>query len=152
VLVLLVVALAACRDEGEVAAAAPECRATPTSIDSTARAELIAARDAVWRAYYAADSAGLVRILPEPMIGMHTTRAEIIAEAQEGARGGRRLVGLDFTCDEFFLSGDVAVVYSNYRTEVEEDGKRSVKTGRAIELFERRDGRWLNPSWHLDEG
>jgi hypothetical protein len=131
--------------------ATPPCAVSPVPVDSSARAQLVEARDAVWRAWFAGDSAGLVRLLPEPMVGMGQSRAEIIAEAQGFARGGGRLVKLDFTCDEFFLSGDVAVVYSNYRTETSEGGKPSVKTGRAIEVFERRDGKWVNPSWHLDE-
>ena len=74
---------------------------------------------------------------------MGQTRAEIIAEAQGSARSGNRLVGIAFTCDEFFVSGDVAVVYSNYRVERNTAGKPEVDEGRAIEVFERRNGRWV---------
>ena len=147
----LMLVLVACRDDAPPPAVA-ECRVPPVTIDSATHSELVQARDAVWQAYFAGDSARLVALLPEPMVGMNQTRAEIIAEAQAGARDGRRLVDLGFTCDEFFLSGNVAVVYSSYRAEVEHEGSRSTQTGRAIELFERRDGRWVNPSWHLDEG
>jgi len=132
-------------------ASAPPCNVSSAPIDSSARAQLIVARDAVWRAYFAGDSAALVQLLPADMVGMGQDRAGIIAESQEGARGGRRLEKLEFSCDEFFVSGDVAVVFSNYRTDVQEGGKLSVTSGRAIELFEQRDGRWVNPSWHLDD-
>jgi hypothetical protein len=54
--------------------------------------------------------------------------------------------------DEFYISGDVAVVLSNYRVDHEHTRARDVDTGRAIEVFERRDGRWINPYWHLDPG
>ncbi len=130
---------------------APVCQAGSVSVDSTVRAQLIVARDSVWRAYFAGDSAALVRLLPETMVGMGQDRAEIIANAQGFARGGGRLEKIEFSCDEFFVSGDVAVVFSNYRTDVREGDRLSVTTGRAIELFERRNGSWINPSWHLDE-
>jgi hypothetical protein len=120
-------------------------------VDSTVRAQLIVARDSVWRAYFAGDSAALARLLPERMVGMGQDRAEIIANAQEFARSGGRLEKIEFSCDEFFVSGDVAVLFSNYRTDVREGDRLSVTTGRAIELFERRGGSWINPSWHLDE-
>jgi hypothetical protein len=29
-------------------------------------------------------------------------------------------------------------------------GKRSISSGRATEIFVRRDGRWTNPGWHTD--
>ena len=128
----------------------PPC-ATPASVaaDATTRAELVAARDTVWRAYYAGDTTTLARVLPEPMAGMGQSRADIIAEANDFAHG-RRLLALEFTCDEFYVAGNVAVVFSNYRVEHEVNGRREHDAGRAIEVFERRDSGWVNPSWHLD--
>jgi ketosteroid isomerase-like protein len=84
------------------------------------------------------------------MIGMGATRADIITWSAEFAQG-RKLVAIEFTCDEFYVNGDVAVVFSNYRVQHELSGQQFVDAGRAIELFERRGGRWVNPSWHLDE-
>lgn len=117
--------------------------------DSATRAELISARDAVWRAYYQGDTTTLGRLLPEPMFGMGQSRANIIASAAAFGQG-RTLHGITFMCDEFYVSGDVAVVLSNYRVDHEHGGTRAVDAGRAIEVFERRDGRWINPYWHLD--
>jgi len=34
--------------------------------------------------------------------------------------------------------------------ETEENGKRSVNSGRATEIFVRRNGEWVNPGWHTD--
>src|SRR5687768_6104347 len=113
----VLLAATAC-DRGKPPAAQRPCRVASVPFDSTVRAQLIVARDAVWRAYFAGDSAALVRLLPEPMIGMGETRAEIIANSRAFARGGGRLEKLEFTCDEFFVSGDVAVLFSNYRTDV----------------------------------
>ena len=147
---LVLIATAAC-DRSTSAAAPTACRATSAPVDSATRAQLVIARDAVWRAWFAGDSAALVRLLPEPMVGMDQDRAAIIADAQGSAGAGRRLEKLEFTCDEFYVSGDVAVVFSNYRTDVRDGNELDVTTGRAIELFERRNGVWVNPSWHLDE-
>lgn len=112
--------------------------------------QLLEAREAVWRAYYLGDTATLGTLLPERMIGMGTTRAEIMESSNEFGRG-RRLVQIEFTCDEFYVNGDVAVVFSNYRIQHELNSRPLVDAGRAIEVFERRGGRWLNPSWHLDD-
>ena len=148
--VLVLIATAGC--ERSTSAATPaECHAASSPVDSATRAQLVVARDAVWRAWFAGDSAALARLLPEPMVGMGQTRAEIIADAQSSARAGRRLEKLEFTCDELYVSGDVALVFSNYRTDVRDGDDLDVTTGRAIELFERRNGVWVNPSWHLDE-
>ena len=145
---VLALGAAGCRARVEAPAA---CAPPPSPIDAATRAELVQSREAIWRAYYAGDKAQLLRILPERMVGMDGDRAGIIRDAQAFAGAGGRLVKLEFTCDEFFVSGDAAVVYSQYTTETEKSGKRTSHTGRAIEVFERRDGRWLNPSWHLDE-
>jgi ketosteroid isomerase-like protein len=145
---LLILGAAGCLARTEPPSA---CVVPPSPIDAATRAELVQARDAVWRAYYAGDTARLLRILPKRMVGMDQDRAAIIRDAQAFAAAGGRLVKLEFKCDEFFVSGDVAVVYSQYTTETEKSGKRTAHSGRAIEVFERRDGRWVNPSWHLDD-
>ena len=130
--------------------AAPACAPPPSPIDSVTRAELVKARDAVWRAFYAGDSAQLTQILPERMVAMDEDRAAIIRDAQRFARSGRHLVSITFTCDEFFVSGNAAVVYSHYVAALDGSGGPKRDAGRAIEVFERYQGRWVNPSWHLD--
>jgi ketosteroid isomerase-like protein len=115
------------------------------------RAALVAARDAVWRAWFTGDSLGLVAILPERMTGMGKHRAEIIADAIRFRGSGARLVSVTFTDDEFLVKGDAALVLSTYRVVTTKDGKEGVMTGRAIELFTREGERWINPYWHLDQ-
>jgi hypothetical protein len=44
----------------------------------------------------------------------------------------------------------VAIVWSNYLVETETNGKRSVSSGHASEVFVRRNGKWTNPGWHTD--
>lgn len=142
-------ALCACSRDAPTVVVTP-CAPISSAVDSTTHAQLVDAREAVWRAYYGGDTARLEELLPEPMIGMGTTRADIIAQSAEFAHG-RKLVAIEFSCDEFYVNGDVAVVFSNYRVQHDLNGHQLVDAGRAIELFERRGGRWVNPSWHLDE-
>jgi hypothetical protein len=44
----------------------------------------------------------------------------------------------------------VAIIWSNYLVETEMNGRRSVSSGRASEIFVRRNGQWTNPGWHTD--
>lgn len=120
----------------------------PTPEQKTA---LIAARDAVWRAWFNGDSLGLVAALPEQMVGMGKHRAAIISEAMEFRRGGAKLVSIAFTDDEFLVQDGVALVLSNYRVVTSNNGAEGVTAGKAIELFTLQGGRWLNPYWHLDD-
>ena len=115
------------------------------------REALIAARDAVWRAYFTGDSLGLVAALPERMVGMGKHRDAIIADAIGFRQGGGKLVSVAFTDDEFLVEGTMAMLLSNYRVVITSDGKEQVMAGRAIEVFTLHDGRWLNPYWHLDD-
>ena len=121
---------------------------TPAASDSAA---LIAAREAVWRAYFAGDSARLVELLPERMVGMPQDRREIIANAQQFRRGGGLLREISFSDDEIVMRDGIAVTYARYRVLLENAGKRDSMVGFAIELFVKEDGRWINPSWHLHE-
>lgn len=121
-------------------------------LDSATRSELVAAREAVWRAYFQGDSAALVRMLPEKMVAMGQDRAAIIRDAQSFARSGGKYVGMEFTENQFFVNGSTAILWSHYVAHTTGlGGKPNKMAGRAIELFVKVDGRWINPHWHLDQ-
>ena len=126
------------------------------SIDAPTRAELIAAREAIWRAWFANDTVQLERLLPEAVVAGegrgYQDRDAIMEGARRFAQAGGKLVGLQFSSTDIDVFGDVAVVRSVYRYETEMGGKRSVSSGRATEVFVRRDRKWLNPFWHLQDG
>ncbi|MBL0940903.1 MAG: nuclear transport factor 2 family protein [Gemmatimonadaceae bacterium] len=134
-----------------MAACKPDAR-QDTAINSQVDHDaLIAARADVWRAYFEADSIKLVQLLPEQMVAMGKDRSAIIRDAQGFVASGGRFVGITFSDDEFYVRGDVALVFSKYAVALTQQGKPTTMRGRAIELFEKRDGRWINPSWHLDD-
>ena len=126
----------------------PVAAQQPTPAQRTA---LIAARDAVWRAYFTGDSLGLVAALPQRMVGMGKHRDGIIADAIGFRQGGGKLVSVGFTDDEFLVEGTMAMLLSNYRVVITNGGQEQVMAGRAIEVFTITNGRWLNPYWHLDD-
>ena len=120
--------------------------------------EVLAAREAVWHAWFSNDRATLESLLPPETIAVDRgeekwhTRDDVIASAAAFAAGGGKLVRLEFHRVEIQLYGDVAILYSEYEWETEEHGKRDVASGRATEVFVRRDARWVNTGWHLDSG
>ena len=120
--------------------------------------EILAAREAVWRAWFANDRARLEAVIPEETIAINAgeerwqNRAEILAAAEEFVAGGWKLVRLEYPRTEIQLYGDVAILYTTYLFEVENQGERQTSSGRGTEIFVRRDGRWVNSGWHLDSG
>lgn len=120
--------------------------------DSASLAALLTAREAVWRAWFTGDSAQLVALLPEEMIGMGETRAQIIANAQEFARGTAKYQGITFSDDEHITTDSMVVTFARYEVTLLDGGKPQKIAGKAIEVFKLVNGRWLNPSWHLHNG
>lgn len=129
-----------------------------TQVSPTVQRELVAIRDTAWRAYFAGDTAVMQRIFPQNFIaigwggGVWNDRAATIADATQLLANGGRLVSLVFPHTEIQLFGDLAVVYSLYAVVFEVDGETIQQSGRATEIFHRRNGSWEHPSWHLDSG
>ena len=123
------------------------------AIDDTTRAAVLAARGAIWRAWFAHDTAALRRLLPRSTTagegGGWESREEIVAGSLASATSGRRLVGIRFDDTRLHANGNVVVVFSNYTMELEHEGRRNTVTGSASEVFVRTDGVWRNPFWYL---
>jgi hypothetical protein len=125
---------------------------------SDQRADILKAREAVWRAWFANDTATLHELVPAETIVFSggesewKHQAEIFRSAAEFQAQGGKLIRLEFPRTEIQRFGDVAVVWSNFVVETEMNGKTSTDTGRASEIFVLRDGRWINPGWHTDPG
>jgi ketosteroid isomerase-like protein len=122
------------------------------------RAAILAARDAVWRAWFAGDIPTLKQLVPAETIvisaGEETWKhqAEVLQSSEEFHASGGKLVRLEFPHTELQRFGDVAVTWSTFRLETDVNGKRATDTGRATEIFILRSGRWVNPGWHTSPG
>jgi ketosteroid isomerase-like protein len=131
---------------------------TPRSLPDPMRKQLLDAREAVWRAYFANDRAALDTLIPEETIAVDaggpswSHREAILEGSARFAKGGGRLVTLEFPQTEIQVYGFVAMVYSTYAYELESAGQRSRHSGRVTEVFVQRKGQWVNPGWHMDNG
>lgn len=120
------------------------------------RQSLLAAREAVWRAFFANDRATLDKLIPEELITIEPFgnefghRGEVLAGAERMAQSGAKLVRLEFPKTEMQLYGNSAIIYSTYLYELEKDGQRTPSSGRVTEVFVFRKGQWVNPGWHMD--
>jgi len=128
----------------------------PQPLDDNTRANLLKAREAVWRAFFANDRAALEKLIPEELITIEAHgdsfghRAQVLAAAEQTAKSGTRLTRLEFPQTEIQMYGNTAIIYTSYLYELEREGKKSTSSGRATEVFVMRKGQWVNPGWHLD--
>lgn len=130
-----------------------------TPLSEVDRRQLLADREAVWRACFANDRAALERLLPVDVIAINAgdenwriNRPDVLRSLAEFAADGAKLARLEFPRTEFQAIGDTVILYTTYEFDMEKDGQRRTHSGRATEVFTRRDGRWINPGWHLDSG
>lgn len=128
----------------------------PRPIGDAMKKELLAAREAVWRAWFSGDRATLEKLIPEETIAIESSnnnwsnRQTILDGSTEFAKGGGKLVKLDFPKTEIQLYGPTAIVYSNYSYELERGDQHFSQSGRVTEVFVLRNGQWVNPGWHMD--
>ena len=149
----------AAADEMEIVAGAPKTCSVLESVSPALRQEILKAREAVWRAWFNYDRAELEIVIPEETVAINSgdgpweDRTAVIEGSRKFAESGGKLVRLEYPRTEIRLYGDVAILYTTYLVETQSpDGKRDVSSGRGTEIFVRRDGRWVNPGWHLDSG
>jgi len=120
------------------------------------RSEILKAREAVWRAWFANDTKTLQKLVPPDTIVISAgedqwkTQAEVFQSAADFQKEGGKLIRLEFPRSEIQRFGDVVIIWSKYLVETETNGKRSLTFGRVTEVFVRRHGQWTNPGWHTD--
>jgi hypothetical protein len=130
----------------------------PQAVSPAAREEILARREAVWRAYFANDRAKLEELVPEDTVAINAgeevwhDRASVLAGASEFAKSGAKLVRLEFPRTEIRVYGDTIILYTSYSYELETEGVRETYSGRGTEVFVNRKGALVNVGWHLDSG
>ena len=146
-------------DTGLHAESMEEQMAAPRPLGDQMKKRLLDAREAVWRAYFSGDRATLEKLIPEETIAIDpggddtwSNRQTILDGAVEFAKGGGKLVKLEFPKTEIQVYGSTAIVYSNYSYELETGGQHINRSGRVTEVFVLRKGQWVNPGWHMDSG
>jgi hypothetical protein len=128
----------------------------PLNVTPQIREEVLAAREAVWKAYFANDRAALDKLIPDEAIAIDSgsrdwsDKAAILAGAKRFADSGRKLLRLEFPKTEMQIYGGAIIIYTTYLYEFEANGKRVTTSGRATEIFVRRKNELVNAGWHLD--
>lgn len=116
---------------------------------------VLQAREAVWRAWYTGDTKALAELLPPELITLNSgskdfgSYASIVASSERFAKGGAKLVRLEFPRTEFQRYGNTVIIYTTYELDIESQGKVQTERGKATEIFVRRGGKWLNTGWQL---
>lgn len=130
----------------------------PRTLSPHERAQLLADREKVWRAYFTNDRKHLAAVIPPETIAINANeevwanRDSILAGAEQFAQSGAKLARLEFPRTEMQVYGEVAIIYTTYVFELEHEGERSIYSGRGTEIFVRRNDMWVNSGWHLDAG
>ncbi len=130
----------------------------PRTLNANERAELLAAREKVWRAYFTNDRKHLEAVIPPETIAINAyeeqwaNREAILTGAAQFVGGGAKLTRLEFPRTELQVYGEVAIIYTTYLFEIESAGARETYSGRGTEIFVRRNNVWVNSGWHLDAG
>jgi hypothetical protein len=118
--------------------------------------EILAAREAAWRAYFGGDVKALGDLLPPEFIGISMNeapfadRARTLDGAREFRERGGRLIRLAYPETQAQRIGDVVVLYGRYEAVIESGGAERTLRGRLTEIFVKRNGKWVHPGWHLD--
>jgi Domain of unknown function (DUF4440) len=119
------------------------------------RAEVLEAREAVWRAWFAGDIDRLEKLVPaelitiEPGADTFGTRASNVDGSRRSAASGRKLTRLVFPRTEFQVYGQTVILYTTYELDLTTGGKTRTERGAATEIFVRQHDRWVNTGWQL---
>lgn len=129
----------------------------PRPITPEIRQQVLAKRDAVWKAWFTNDRPVLEKLIPEEAIAINSgeeswsDRAAIFAGAKAFAESGSKLVKLEFPKTEMQVYGHTVLIYTTYVYEIERNGQRTTTSGRGTEMFIWRGDELVNVGWHLDD-
>jgi ketosteroid isomerase-like protein len=132
-----------------------QAREIPTAAERT---ELLGVRQLVWESYFSNDQVKLRELIAEDFLTINPgeahwqNRDEFLAGAKAFVSGGGKLVSLSFSRTEIQRFGDVAVLYSQLQITMESQGKRESLNCRSTEVFQKRNGKWVNTGAHVDSG
>ena len=124
-------------------------------LDDESKKALLTAREAVWRAWYAGDTAALRKLLPPELITLGPgengwgVRDWIVDASADYVKRGGKLTRLEFPRTEIQAYGNTAIIYTSYQLDLNEGGKPRTERGKATEIFVRQGDQWLNTGWQL---
>lgn len=127
------------------------------NLSATERGALLKARDEVWHACLTLDIPGIEATIPDELVGLEavgqdwSTKEGLLRYAKANQSKRPALVKLEFPRTDIHAYGDVVTLYTTYAYSLKRGDEVKEHSGHATETFVRRDGRWLNSGWHLQE-
>ena len=114
---------------------------------------LLAAREAVWLAWFGGDTDKLTTMLPPELITIESSGAfgnlsSNLQASREFAANGK-LTRLVFPTTDIQAYGATVILYTTYELDLLVEGRTKTMKGAATEVFVRREGRWMNTGWQL---
>jgi hypothetical protein len=117
---------------------------------------LMKAREEVWYAFFANDTAKLQRLISKETVAINPgnpkfdDQAAIFAAAKAQAGTGAKLSRLEFSNTMIQVYGSTVIMYSNYVLDLDVKGVKETNSGRATEIFVIKGDTIENVGWHLD--
>ena len=130
--------------------------ALPLSAAEPIDPDVLAVREAAWRAWFAGDEQALEAMLPDEFLAFGWSGTEIsnrektLTSSRGFKEAGGKLVSLSFPETRAQRFGDTVILYGSYDVTLSVGGKEQTVRGKLTEVFVKRDGKWLHPGWHLD--
>lgn len=146
----------ACAPQSNTDAPKPEPAAAFRVLGDAERAELLAAREKVWRDIFANDKAAMRAALPAHSIFINadaprfSTVERLHADMDGFVEAGGKLARLEFPRTEIQAFGDVVILYTTYSYDLDIGGAVTTVSGHGTEVFVKENGVWTNPGWHVD--
>lgn len=119
------------------------------------RSSLMAAREQVWRTWFAGDVEAFGKLVPPELVSIDGssdrfgTRETEISGSRQFAQSGGTLTRLVFPRTEVQAYGNTAILYTTFEMDILMDGKTRTSRGAATETFVKQHGAWINTGWQL---
>jgi len=129
----------------------------PATLNDQAKQEILKAREAVWRAWFAGDREKLEKMIPDEAVAINGAdknwgnRSIILDGAKRFFESGGKLTRLEFPRTEIQLYGSTIILFTSYSYDTEQNGKKSTVIGNGVETFVRRNGSIVNTGWILSD-
>ena len=129
--------------------------AQPAQVPDPVKKQILDAREAVWRAWFAGDREKLEKMIPDEAVAINgadknwENRSIILDGAQRFAESGGKLTRLEFPRTEIQLYGNTIILFTSYSYDTEHNGQKNTVIGNGVETFVRRSGLIMNTGWIL---